>query len=46
MRARSLHQDHHPEITLGYQDVTVRYWTHAIGELSENDFICAPTSTG
>ncbi len=34
-------QEHHPEITFGYKDVTVRYWTHAIGGLSENDFICA-----
>ena len=34
-------EDHHPEITLGYADVRVRYWTHAIGGLSENDFICA-----
>ena len=33
--------DHHPEIVLGYKDVVVRYWTHAIGGLSENDFICA-----
>ena len=34
-------EDHHPQTTLGYKDVTVRYWTHAIGGLSENDFICA-----
>ena len=34
-------EDHHPEITLGYADCRVRYWTHAIGGLSENDFICA-----
>ena len=29
------------EITLGYADCRVRYWTHAVGGLSENDFICA-----
>lgn len=33
--------DHHPEITFGYKTCTVRYSTHAIGGLSENDFICA-----
>ena len=34
-------ENHHPELTLGYKDVRVCYWTHAIGGLSENDFICA-----
>ena len=34
-------EDHHPEITIGYKDVRVSYWTHAIDGLSENDFICA-----
>lgn len=34
-------EDHHPDITLGYNQCTVRYITHAIGGLSENDFICA-----
>jgi len=34
-------QNHHPEITVGYADCRVRYWTHAVGGLSENDFICA-----
>ena len=34
-------QDHHPEITVGYADCRIRYWTHAVGGLSENDFICA-----
>ncbi len=34
-------QDHHPEITVGYADCRVRYWTHSVGCLSENDFICA-----
>lgn len=32
---------HHPELTVGYKDCRVRYWTHTIGGLSENDFICA-----
>jgi 4a-hydroxytetrahydrobiopterin dehydratase len=34
-------EDHHPDIEFGYRNCTVRYSTHAIGGLSENDFICA-----
>jgi 4a-hydroxytetrahydrobiopterin dehydratase len=34
-------EDHHPDIELGYNSVKMRYSTHAIGGLSENDFICA-----
>jgi 4a-hydroxytetrahydrobiopterin dehydratase len=34
-------EDHHPELSIGYAACQVRYWTHAIGGLSENDFICA-----
>lgn len=34
-------ENHHPELTIGYKDVHILYWTHAIGGLSENDFICA-----
>lgn len=34
-------QDHHPVLEVGYNTVRVIYWTHAIGSLSENDFICA-----
>lgn len=34
-------EDHHPDIAVGYNQCTVKYWTHAIGGLSENDFICA-----
>jgi 4a-hydroxytetrahydrobiopterin dehydratase len=34
-------ENHHPELTAGYADCRVRYWTHAIKGLSENDFICA-----
>ena len=37
----SHHEDHHPELTIGYADCRIRYLTHAIGGLSENDFICA-----
>ncbi len=34
-------EDHHPSLVVGYNTVKVEYWTHAIGGLSENDFICA-----
>ena len=34
-------EDHHPDMEVGYNTCTVRYSTHAIGGLSENDFICA-----
>jgi 4a-hydroxytetrahydrobiopterin dehydratase len=34
-------EDHHPDIELGYNKVRVRYSTHSVGGLSENDFICA-----
>jgi 4a-hydroxytetrahydrobiopterin dehydratase len=34
--------EHHPDIHLeGYQNVWIELWTHAIGGLSENDFILA-----
>lgn len=34
-------EDHHPDITFGYNKATVIYSTHSVGGLSENDFICA-----
>jgi len=34
-------EDHHPDITVGYNQCRVAYSTHAIGGLSKNDFICA-----
>ena len=34
-------QDHHPDLEVGYSYCRIRYNTHAIGGLSENDFICA-----
>lgn len=34
-------EDHHPDIEFGYKRCRIRYATHAIGGLSENDFICA-----
>lgn len=34
-------EDHHPNLTVTYNSCLVEYSTHAIGGLSENDFICA-----
>lgn len=34
-------EDHHPELTVGYNKCRVDYWTHAVNGMSENDFICA-----
>lgn len=34
-------EDHHPELGVGYDHCDVTFSTHAIGGLSQNDFICA-----
>ena len=34
-------EDHHPDVELGYNYCRITFTTHAIGGLSENDFICA-----
>jgi 4a-hydroxytetrahydrobiopterin dehydratase len=34
-------EDHHPDLEVGYDYCRVRYTTHSIGGLSENDYICA-----
>jgi len=34
-------QGHHPDLAVAYRSCRVSYTTHAIGGLSENDFICA-----
>jgi len=34
-------EDHHPDMEVGYKTCKVRYVTHAIKGLSDNDFICA-----
>ncbi len=35
-------EGHHPDLHLvGYRNVAIELWTHAIGGLSENDFISA-----
>lgn len=35
-------EDHHPDLHVtGYRNVAVELWTHAVGGLTENDFILA-----
>jgi 4a-hydroxytetrahydrobiopterin dehydratase len=34
-------EGHHPDFSVHYSTVDVTLWTHAIGGLSENDFIVA-----
>lgn len=34
-------EDHHPDMSVGYNSCRVAYKTHAIDGLSTNDFICA-----
>jgi len=34
-------EGHHPDMTVSYADVGIELMTHAIGGLSENDFILA-----
>jgi len=34
-------EDHHPDLGVHYNRCVVRYSTHDVGGLSENDFICA-----
>lgn len=38
-------EGHHPDFTVHYRQVDVTIWTHAIGGLSENDFILAAKIT-
>jgi 4a-hydroxytetrahydrobiopterin dehydratase len=41
MAYMSEQQGHHPDFSAGYNYCEIRYTTHAINGLSENDFICA-----
>jgi 4a-hydroxytetrahydrobiopterin dehydratase len=34
-------EDHHPDLEVGYNRCRVRFSTHSVQGLSENDFICA-----
>ena len=33
--------DHHPDLAVGYNRCEVRFSTHSVGGISDNDFICA-----
>ena len=35
------HTDHHPDMQVGYNRVSVAYSTHSSGGISEKDLICA-----
>ncbi len=35
------YENHHPDLEVGFNHCLVRYTTHAIDGLSDNDFICA-----
>jgi 4a-hydroxytetrahydrobiopterin dehydratase len=40
-------ENHHPDLHLvGYRNVAVELWTHALGGLSQNDFILAAKIDG
>ncbi len=34
-------QDHHPEMLFGYDRCEVRWSSHNVGGISQNDFVCA-----
>jgi 4a-hydroxytetrahydrobiopterin dehydratase len=34
-------EGHHPDICFGWGWCEVSFWTHTVGGLSDNDFICA-----
>ncbi|WP_187272340.1 4a-hydroxytetrahydrobiopterin dehydratase [Zeimonas arvi] len=37
-------EDHHPDLQVGYNRCAVRWNTHSVGGVSENDFVCAAKS--
>ena len=39
-------QDHHPELTVGYNRCAVRFNTHDVGGISSTDFDCAALVDG
>ena len=39
-------EGHHPDLSFGWGKVTIELMTHAIGGLSENDFILAAKING
>jgi len=39
-------ENHHPDMEVGYNHCLLRYSTHAVGGITENDFICAQQVNG
>jgi 4a-hydroxytetrahydrobiopterin dehydratase len=39
-------EDHHPDLEVSYKTCKVTFWTHTVGGLSLNDFICAAKLDG
>lgn len=39
-------EDHHPDMEVTYNQCRLRYSTHDVGGLSENDFVCAAKVEG
>jgi 4a-hydroxytetrahydrobiopterin dehydratase len=37
----SIRENHHPVLELQFRQCVVTYYTHSVGGLSENDFVCA-----
>lgn len=46
MAALAEEEGHHPDFCVHYSRVDVTLWTHAVGGLSENDFILAAKLDG
>ncbi|MGH8032899.1 MAG: 4a-hydroxytetrahydrobiopterin dehydratase [Luteimonas sp.] len=40
------HEDHHPDLSIHYGRAVVRYSTHDVGGISDNDIICAAKVEG
>lgn len=34
-------ENHHPDLVVGYNRCTVRFWTHSVDGITQNDLICA-----
>jgi 4a-hydroxytetrahydrobiopterin dehydratase len=34
-------ENHHPDLEVGYNYCHIKFFTHAVGGLTQNDFICA-----
>ena len=39
-------EDHHPDITISYRRVTVRWWTHTAGGVTDRDRDLAEKTSG